>query len=69
MVIDALSSREGADIIPYLCNDFVLYYCPHYSNLPLMPPSSDDLISQTAYMCDWLNKQGHIQVRLLRNDD
>lgn len=45
--------RNDADLIPDLCNEFVVVYCASHSDLSVMP-SATELVDLTNLLCAWL---------------
>ena len=39
------SSQQSPEIIPYLCNNFVLDYCPYFADFDSLPKSLSLLIN------------------------
>jgi len=54
---------QGAEVIPEICNEFVVQFCKERKHLPLMP-SRKQLIEMTTHMCAWLHSQELTENRL-----
>ena len=54
-IVGTLTVKRNSNVIPELCNEFILYYCKNIEKKPWMP-SKDELILLVENMCHWLKK-------------
>ena len=65
-VIGGFCSVQDSEILPEICNEFILTYCEEIKKQAKLLPKRQKMMRMTERMCNWLYNEGLTARRLLK---